>query len=862
MMLWPLLVSFFASFTFAANWQYEIYVSSSFGVNTTSCWNGGDQTPCATLNLALQGLQHNSTVIYLYSGTYILDNTGKVIDESNIAIIGLTTKDGGKTVTIKCSSHSGLLILSSTNITLKSLVLDSCGDIQINPNREFDFQMSTVFISMCYNVQLIDIVIESGNNSTGLNQYSSNEYGTRLGIANGMLECPCLILKMSDSYYCNSNPDNNTAFFGMPFYICPSIYDCNDEPFAWRYNLKACVVSGPASFDSYQQCDILYYDCVIDGFVLTLFNNSTINSSEVILSIQTNLSIIQTLESNLSIILKQSTKQSTDLDCTDSRTGKCTHGYGVPINQLDMCVQCDQNLSLPGWMFILVQLLPVTVVVLIIIIFNIQLTNGYMIGVVFYYQMISVVYPNLSLNLAIDSNDYNINCPINNTKWYIMPCNIFNLDFLTFLSHPLCITPHMTPLQAISFWYIIPTYPLVLLLLIYTWITMYDKGFRCVVTITRPLHRLLARFWHMTNIEPSLIHSIASIYLLCFTQFAATSLQLLYPTTWFIWNSTYVSFEDEIVKHFSVTHSFAGIFAIIVLVFIIFLPMLYIQLYPIKVFHKLLSCLHLRKEILISLGDIFTGPYNNGSKNTRDYRYFAGFYFVLRIIVLCLYFLPYEFFGPFIILCFQIGLFGLFGGMIMIFRPHKNNLQNFSNLIIFLLLMATSAITLILYQSATGVQVPAQVSQGVIVGFSGIFVFLIFISVLVRTVKKIASICVYCRGSSNQSLIEEHASIQPLLENDDNWIADRIEHPDNYDEQHVQYAPYDLPVSQPQDITVHATYGSISNPELTGTCNSSFDLLSTRDTRSTVAVSEMLSLHPIACEPDAKSITDNDDDIV
>ena len=184
----------------------------------------------------------------------------------------------------------------------------------------------------------------------------------------------------------------------------------------------------------------------------------------------------------------------------------------------------------------------------------------------------------------------------------------------------------MTLLQAISFWYIIPTYPLVLLLLIYTWITMYDKGFRCVVTITRPLHRLLARFWRMTNIEPCLIHSIASIYLLCFTQFAATSLQLLYPTKLHYLNESHIVFYNETVEYFSWPHIFAGIFAIIVLVFIIFLPMLYIQLYPFKLFHKLLSCLHLRKELLISLCDMFTGPYKDGSDNTHDYRYFAGFY--------------------------------------------------------------------------------------------------------------------------------------------------------------------------------------------------------------------------------------------
>ena len=58
---------------------------------------------------------------------------------------------------------------------------------------------------------------------------------------------------------------------------------------------------------------------------------------------------------------------------------------------------------------------------------------------------------------------------------------------------------------------------------------------------------------------------------------------------------------------------------------------------------------------------------------------------------------------------------------------------------------------------------------------------------------------------------------------------------------------------------------SFNNLELTGTCNSNIDHLSTRDTQSTVAVSEMLSipLLPIASESDyANSIIDNSDNIV
>ena len=95
----------------------------------------------------------------------------------------------------------------------------------------------------------------------------------------------------------------------------------------------------------------------------------------------------------------------------------------------------------------------------------------------------------------------------------------------------------MSPLGAISFWYVIGLYPLVLLLLLYGWIVLYDKGCKCVVFITRPIHRCLARFWRITKIEPSLLHSVASIYLLCFTQLASTSLLLLHFTPMYDINS-------------------------------------------------------------------------------------------------------------------------------------------------------------------------------------------------------------------------------------------------------------------------------------------------------------------------------------
>ena len=103
-------------------------------------------------------------------------------------------------------------------------------------------------------------------------------------------------------------------------------------------------------------------------------------------------------------------------------------------------------------------------------------------------------------------------------------------------------------------------------------------------------------------------------------QLAATSFKLLHFQ---VYDGEFVFFYDGT---FGWPHIFAGIFAILVLILLVLIPMLYIQLYPFKPFHKLLECLHLNNwQILTSLGDVFTGPYKNGTTNKLDYRYFLLF---------------------------------------------------------------------------------------------------------------------------------------------------------------------------------------------------------------------------------------------
>ena len=165
------------------NWEHKIYVSTTAGINDTTCWTSGQHTPCATINLALKGLQHNSTVIYITPGIYTLEygQETQLRDKSQLAIIGNVTDSPGEQqkVVIKCSSFTGLSFLWSDDIILQSLTLHGCGGVQVSTSMNVSSQsfalltfQVAVYMLCCQNVLIIDIVIESSN-GTGLTMYNT-----------------------------------------------------------------------------------------------------------------------------------------------------------------------------------------------------------------------------------------------------------------------------------------------------------------------------------------------------------------------------------------------------------------------------------------------------------------------------------------------------------------------------------------------------------------------------------------------------------------------------------------------------------------------------------------------------------------
>ena len=157
-------------------WEQEIFVNGENGTDGNACIQGGFQSPCATINMALKGLLNSSTVIRISSGTYRLEqgNETTITGKNNIAIIG----SGNKDTIIKCSPLTGLVFHQSSGVIIEFITFSECGQNVLYavgtdyPNRHIQ---AAVSLSLFLDLMLNSVIIECSN-GTGL--FLMNVFGT------------------------------------------------------------------------------------------------------------------------------------------------------------------------------------------------------------------------------------------------------------------------------------------------------------------------------------------------------------------------------------------------------------------------------------------------------------------------------------------------------------------------------------------------------------------------------------------------------------------------------------------------------------------------------------------------------------
>ena len=367
--------------------------------------------------------------------------------------------------------------------------------------------------------------------------------------------------------------------------------------------------------------------------------------------------------------------------------GDCIDNYSpAPNSKTLLCMNCDgqSGHGKYGWVwFILMQLLPTTILFLVLVFFNISLTSGPANSFIFFSQVITSSFlqtNNSSGTKFLDS-------------LYTALYEIWNLQFFSFFQY--CIHPQAEAMHIIILEYLSALYPFILIFLFYSLIKLYNKGVRPIVLLLRPLHHYLSKYRRQWNMEQSIAHTTAAFTVLSYAKVINASVYLLLSSK--LYNQQGEVY-DTVVLMQGTMQAYTGthlVYIIIALTFLagfgLTLPLLLI-LYPVKCCHSLLhslsrGCCNLSGGRLEKFLNVFYSCYKDGmEEGERDLRMYAGLYFAYRLVLAAFNYNLYQSSHYLTQHTFCITAIFLFS----IDRPYKKNSWNTLGIAIFFILACLS----------------------------------------------------------------------------------------------------------------------------------------------------------------------------
>ena len=323
----------------------------------------------------------------------------------------------------------------------------------------------------------------------------------------------------------------------------------------------------------------------------------------------------------------------------DVLCGKCIDGYGPAVNSHSYkCVNCTDPVG-DTIKYVSAVYIPLVVMFLIIIIFNIHLTMAAANSFILYAQIISSTFGvnadgQIPLNLIAGKYTDSL------LKAYMIPYGVFNLEFVENLIPPLCVGTNFNALTVLSLDYIVALSPLLMILVIVV-----------IFKISSFLNDQCCRYLHIhtpTRARAFLAErkrSLSEALLPAFSAFLLLSYSKLALTPAFILSQqvlTDISGEKVFPErayyagHLSITNSkyilHYKIPACFALATFVAIPPLLLLDYPLRLFEWCLSkvkCLwrHYPVGKVHFFLDTFQGCFKN------RFRHFAGLLFLFRLVI-------------------------------------------------------------------------------------------------------------------------------------------------------------------------------------------------------------------------------------
>ena len=215
-----------------------------------------------------------------------------------------------------------------------------------------------------------------------------------------------------------------------------------------------------------------------------------------------------------------------------------------------------------------------------------------------------------------------------------------NLYIFQDIIPPFCLTNHLSTLQAFALDYVLAFYPLVVIVFLYVCIRLHAGDFRPVVYCWKPCLKCFLRFRRSFDPKTSVIDAFATFILLSYVKLLFVAGRFLFPTRLFNGQGetlkTLVFAYDASIRFFHTEHLPLALLSIIVLLTFIAVPPIVLIFYQAAFFQKCLTRCKMNSQALRTFVETFQGCYKDGTNGTRDCHYFAGLYFILRIIAVML----------------------------------------------------------------------------------------------------------------------------------------------------------------------------------------------------------------------------------
>ena len=260
--------------------------------------------------------------------------------------------------------------------------------------------------------------------------------------------------------------------------------------------------------------------------------------------------------------------------------------------------------------------------------------------------------------------------------------NIFKFD-TSIYRLSLCLKNDLSRLQLLALQYAVAFYPLLIVIFIYASITLHDRNFRPIVSCWKPFLKCFLKFRRRIDPKTSVIDAFATFTLLSYTQLLVVTGSILRAGSLYNGRAEQVNivmYYSASIQYFHVKHLPFALLSIFVSLTFIAVPPIVLIFYPTSFCQKCLTRCKLNSQALRTFVETFHGCYKDGTNGTRDCRYFAGLYFIIRIIELMFFFLlsNYQtFINLTVLLCFFTVL------LFVIVRPYKNHMYNVIDAITF-----------------------------------------------------------------------------------------------------------------------------------------------------------------------------------